>query len=64
MNKESQQKSPVQRTLSIVLITVGLILMIFMITVEDEPGAIPLFMILSGIVWFFKTRLRNKIKPS
>ena len=64
MNKESQQKSPVQRTLSIVLITVGLILMIFMITVEDEPGAIPLFMILSGIVWFYKTRLRNKIKPS
>lgn len=64
MNKESQQKSPVQRTLSIVLITVGLMLMIFMITVEDEPGAIPLFMILSGIVWFFKTRLRNKIKPS
>jgi hypothetical protein len=35
-----------------------------MITVEDEPGAIPLFMILTGIVWFYKTRLRNKIKPS
>lgn len=64
MNKETQQNSSVQRTLSIVLITVGLVLMIFMITVEDEPGAIPLFMILSGIVWFFKTRLRNKIKPS
>ncbi|OAN61081.1 hypothetical protein A8B79_06305 [Balneola sp. EhC07] len=64
MNKETQQKSPVQRTLSIVLITVGLMLMIFMITVEDEPGAIPLFMILSGIVWFYKTRLRNKMKPS
>lgn len=64
MNKESQQKKPVQRTLSILLMTIGLILMIFMITVEDEPGAIPLFMILTGIVWFYKTRLRNKIKPS
>ncbi|MBR9916350.1 hypothetical protein GYB29_01355 [bacterium] len=64
MNKESQQKKPVQRTLSILLMTLGLILMIFMITVEDEPGAIPLFMILTGIVWFYKTRLRNKIKPS
>ena len=64
MNKESQQKSLVQRTLSILLMTLGLILMIFMITVEDEPGAIPLFMILSGIVWLYKTRLRNKIKPS
>lgn len=64
MNKESQQTSPVQRTLSILLMTVGLVLMIFMITVEDEPGAIPLFMILSGIVWFFKTQLKNKTKPS
>jgi|11_taG_2_1085331.scaffolds.fasta_scaffold00021_91 hypothetical protein len=64
MNKESQQKKPVQRTLSILLMTLGLILMIFMITVEDEPGAIPLFMILTGIVWFYKTRLKNKIKPS
>lgn len=62
MNNESQQKSPVQRTLSIVLITVGLVLMIFMITVEDEPGAIPLFMILSGAVWFYRTRLKNEIK--
>lgn len=64
MNNELHQKSPVQRTLSIVLITVGLALMIFMITVEDEPGAIPLFMILCGTVWFFKIRLRNKIKHS
>lgn len=64
MNKESQQNSSVQRTLSIVIMTVGLALMIFMITVEDEPGAIPLFMILSGIVWFFMIRLKNKTKPS
>ncbi|MEQ9089478.1 MAG: hypothetical protein RIE52_00220 [Balneola sp.] len=61
MNNESQQKSPVQRTLSIVLITVGLALMIFMITVEDEPGAI---MILSGAVWFYRIRLKNEIKLS
>lgn len=64
MNNKLHQKSPVQRTLSIVLITVGLALMIFMITVEDEPGAIPLFMILCGTVWFYRTRLKNEIKQS
>ncbi|MBO6622179.1 MAG: hypothetical protein JJ892_14130 [Balneola sp.] len=62
MNKESHQKPSAQRTLPIILMALGLLLMIFMITVEDEPGGIPLLMILSGIVWFSITRFKSKTK--
>lgn len=33
-------------------IIIGLLLLGFMIVVEDEPGAIPLILIIIGSVWF------------
>ena len=38
------------------IITIGILLMIFMISVEGEPGAIPLLLIVTGIGWYFITR--------
>ncbi|CAN5434578.1 hypothetical protein BH23BAC3_BH23BAC3_02290 [soil metagenome] len=49
-------KLKINRTLSILTITTGVALMIYMNIVEDEPGAIPSGMIVVGTVWFFITR--------
>lgn len=40
----------------------GAALMLYMILVEDEPGALPLGLILVSIVWLFgiKVRTRNE----
>jgi len=48
------------KMLSLLTIFLGTVFLIFMITVEDEPGAIPLFLIIGGIVWFFLNRYRIK----
>ncbi|HET6528159.1 MAG TPA: PEP-CTERM sorting domain-containing protein [Balneolaceae bacterium] len=34
--------------------------MIYMIVVEDEPGTIPLLLIVGGTAWYFITRARNR----
>lgn len=43
-------KSHIKIPLTIILF--GLVLMTYMIIVEDEPGALPLVLILSGITWY------------
>ena len=40
------------RILSLIMILLGAVLLVFMITVEDEFGALPLFLFLGGILWF------------
>ncbi|PIQ60169.1 MAG: hypothetical protein COV99_12035 [Bacteroidetes bacterium CG12_big_fil_rev_8_21_14_0_65_60_17] len=35
------------------ILAVGLLLLAFMIVVEDEPGALPLAMVLLGSTWLF-----------
>ncbi|MEQ8524982.1 hypothetical protein [Gracilimonas sp.] len=49
-----------QKLLSMLTTLFGFILLVFMIVVEDEPGAIPLLLIVAGTVWFFI--IRSKIK--
>lgn len=46
----------------LIVIGLGLTLLIYMVTVEDEPGALPLALILGGTVWFFIARRKNKLK--
>ena len=46
--------------LSVITILIGLALMIMMIVVEDEPGAIPLLLIVLGTGWYFMTRVRAR----
>ena len=50
--------------LSLSTVVIGLILMTFMVTVESEPGAIPLFLILSGTIWYFIARTRTRSKST
>lgn len=48
-----------QKIFALITVTVGLALMIYMITVEDEPGALPLLMIIIGAVWYFFARTKK-----
>ena len=44
--------------LAALTIGIGVALMIFMIVTEDEPGAIPLLLIVAGTGWYLVTRAR------
>ncbi len=48
-------------TLSALLLGVGLLLLAFMVTVESEPGALPLALILAGAVWHVAARRRRRV---
>jgi len=55
------EKHRVHRLLSVLTIVLGVMLLIYMIVVESEPGAIPLLLIAVGTIWFLvlRTRLRS-----
>ncbi|MEO5681176.1 MAG: hypothetical protein ABIQ88_00980 [Chitinophagaceae bacterium] len=60
MKKEISQTLQTHRKLSFLLLLLGFILLIYMITIEDEPGALPLFLILTGTVWLIINRYQIK----
>jgi hypothetical protein len=51
-------RSGSQLTISLLIILLGLALMAYMIIVEDEPGALPLALIIGGTIWFTIIRFR------
>ncbi|MES2863134.1 MAG: hypothetical protein V4666_03370 [Bacteroidota bacterium] len=65
MNKNSNQKLNWSVILPLLLTILGTILLVYMIKVEDEPGALPLILIVTGIVlltmnWFKSKRSNNQ----
>ncbi len=60
MKAETYNKLMIQRMLSVIMIALGFTLMVLMIVVEDEPGGIPVLMIITGTIWFFITQSRIK----
>ena len=60
MNKGISLKSKWSKILSLLTVFLGFVLLIYMIMVEDEPGALPLLLIITGVVWFILSR--NQIK--
>lgn len=54
------KKLKLLRFISIVSTLIGIVLLIFMIKYEDEPGAIPLILILVGLVGIYMTQARIK----
>jgi len=43
------------KMVSVLVTVIGAALLVFMITQEGEPGAIPLFMITAGFGWYLAT---------
>lgn len=60
MQKEISQKLRYFRIFSIITILLGVLLMTYMIKVEDEPGALPLLMVIIGIVGFLFNQIKIK----
>ena len=60
MNKGISLKDKWSKILSLLTVFLGFVLLIYMIMVEDEPGALPLLLIITGVVWFIISR--NQIK--
>ena len=55
MTSDNNKKPMVHKILSVLVTLIGAALLVFMITQEGEPGAIPLFMITAGIGWYLAT---------
>lgn len=49
-----------QQKLSLIVIALGLVLLAYMVTVESEPGAIPLAMIVLGSAWHLVARAKAR----
>lgn len=60
MEKVINQKLKLSRMLSVLTILLGIALIIYMIMVEGELGALPLILIIIGTVWFFINRYQIK----
>lgn len=60
MEPEISKNLKLFRIVAMVITILGVALLTYMITVEDEPGAIPLLLTLAGIVSFFM--IQKKIK--
>lgn len=58
METDQSKKLKMYKLLSLLTIFIGLASLTFMIVVEDEPGALPLVLIVTGTGWYFFTRLK------
>jgi hypothetical protein len=48
------------KLLSLITLSIGVLLMVFMIITEDEPGALPLLLIIIGTGWYFISWFRKE----
>ena len=60
MKNKISQTLKLNRIFSTLTIVLGIILMIYMIKVEDEPGALPLYLTIIGTIWFLINRYQIK----
>lgn len=60
MKTTNGKKLKIHSLLSLLTIALGGTLLIYMIVVEDEPGAIPLLLIVVGTGWYFFTRYNTR----
>lgn len=60
MNLDRLKKLKIHVLLSGLITVVGIVLLVFMVTVESEPGAIPLLLIVIGIGWYFVARYKMR----
>ena len=60
MKNEISQTLKISQIIAYITLALGIGLLIFMITVEDEPGAIPLLLIVLSAVWLFVIKYKSK----
>ena len=57
---ETEMQPKAQKTVSAVIGAIGLALLVMMITTEGEPGALPLGLILIGVIGYITGRMRER----
>lgn len=57
MKKGISKAQKTSSVLAVITAVIGIVLMTYMITIEGEPGALPLFLILAGAGGFLVSRL-------
>lgn len=64
--KTTSEILKIKRFLSMIVLLLGSLLITYMVIVENELGAIPLFMIITGIIWFVinEIQINNYIQKS
>jgi len=60
MTKHINQMQKLSKLFSVLTIFIGAVLLIYMIAVEDEPGALPLILLIIGVIWFVITKYQIK----
>lgn len=55
--------SKARTLLPLLTIWLGLVLLVYMVTVESEPGALPLLLIVIGVAWYAIARARARARP-
>jgi hypothetical protein len=60
MTKQINQMQKLSKLFSVLTIFIGAVLLIDMIAVEDEPGALPLILLIIGVIWFVITKYQIK----
>jgi len=58
MSKKESGKFTQRKWLSFGITGLGVLLLFFMIFVEDEPGAVPLLLIIGGMTLYIHTKLK------
>lgn len=59
----SAKTTPViQSIIALTILSLGIALLVYMIAVEGEPGALPLLLVIGGALWYLS--LRKRIKPT
>ena len=58
--QDTAKRRKVHTLLAAATALLGVALLIYMIVWEDEPGAIPLLLIVVGVGWFVVTRVRMR----
>lgn len=64
MENSINKKLKAFKVFSIAVILLGIVLLIYMVTVESEPGLLPLLLILTGTASYFYFRAKTSKKNS
>lgn len=64
MKTDKARKLKKHSLLPVLIIIIGFGLLLFMIVVEDEPGAIPLLLIIAGTVWLLTIRSKARSRKT
>ena len=63
--RTAQKLAPAHTLIPALVILLGIALLAYMVTVESEPGLVPLLLIASGTTWYLvaRARFRSHGKP-